>query len=346
MIGADLGLPPVRVFPVRLRTVFPSCRPNGIKGRKDRMKERDVAETPSRRENFADNLLAAIEEKGSPVCVGLDPRYDRLPEEMAAGAAAPPGEKVGKVAEFCWQVLQTVAPVVPAVKPQSAYFEAHGASGVETYCQVVRWAHELGLLVIGDAKRNDIGSTAEAYAAGHLAGPDRPDAITVNAYLGSDGLEPFLKVCAAEGKGVFVLVRTSNPSAGQVQDFADAGGKKLYQHVADLVASLGASEELIGRRGYSAVGAVVAATYPNEARELRERMPQQLFLVPGYGAQGATAGDCAASFKPDGTGAIVNASRSVIYAFSRKEYADVDWKQAVAAAARAFAEDIRNALTR
>ena len=297
-------------------------------------------------ENFADRLLAAIEAKGSPVCVGIDPRIDRLPAELAPAPDAPPDEKVARIAEFCWQVLQAVAPVVPAVKPQSAYFEAYGAAGVETYRQVVGWAHELGLLVVGDAKRNDIGSTAEAYAAGHLAGDDRPDAITVNGYFGADGLEPFLQVCADEGKGVFVLVRTSNPSAGQVQDFTGADGKKLYQHVADLVASLGSRDELIGRCGYSAVGAVVGATYPDEARELRQRMPRQVFLVPGYGAQGATADDCAASFKPDGTGAIVNASRSVIYAFAREGSTDTNWRQAVARAARAFAKDIRTALTR
>ena len=303
----------------------------------------DTSKSP---EHFADRLLSAIERKGSPVCVGIDPRYDRLPAGLAPGTDAAPEEKVGRIAEFCWQVLQIVAPVVPAVKPQSAYFEVYGPAGVETYGQVVRWAHELGLLVIGDAKRNDIGSTAEAYAAAHLAGPDHPDALTVNGYFGADGLEPFLKVCAAEGKGVFVLVRTSNPSAGQVQDFADAGGKKLYQHMADLVASLGSGEGLVGRRGYSAVGAVVGATYPDEARELRRRMPRQLFLVPGYGAQGATAADCAAAFQSDGTGAIVNASRSVLYAFGREEYAGVDWRQAVGAAAKAFAQDIRTALAR
>ena len=219
-------------------------------------------------ENFADRLLAAIDEKGSPVCVGIDPRYDRLPKELRAAPGADRAVELEKIAEFCWQVLQAVAPVAPAVKPQSAYFEAYGAPGVETYFQVVRWAHELGMLVIGDAKRNDIGSTAEAYAAGHLAGPDKPDCLTVNGYFGLDGLKPFLDVCAAEGKGVFVLVRTSNPSAGQVQDFADAAGTKLYQHVADLVAEFGGADGLVGERGYSAVGAVVGATWPDEAREL------------------------------------------------------------------------------
>jgi orotidine-5'-phosphate decarboxylase len=295
-------------------------------------------------ENFADRLLAAIDEKGSPVCVGIDPRYDRLPKELSRGEQAPADQRLEKIAEFCWQVLQAVAPHVPAVKPQAAYFEAYGPAGVETYFQVVRWAHEQGLIVIGDAKRNDIGSTAQAYAAGHLAGPDRPDSLTVNGYFGSDGLAPFFDVCRAEGKGVFILVRTSNPSAKEVQDFQDAGGKRLYEHVAELVASYGSGDGLVGERGYSAVGAVVGATYPDEARVLRQIIPQQIFLVPGYGAQGGTAADCAAAFGSDGTGAIVNASRSVIYAFQKDEYADISWNQAVESAAKAFANDIRNAL--
>jgi len=291
-------------------------------------------------ENFADRLLAAVEQKGSPVCVGIDPRYDRLPDALSDGPDAPEDVRAARVAEFCWQVLQAVAAIVPAVKPQSAYFEQLGPAGAGTYRQVVGWARELGLIVIGDVKRNDIGSTARAYAAAHLAGGDSPDAITVNPYLGADGLEPFVDVCRREGKGVFVLVRTSNKSAEQVQDFADATGRKLYQHVADLVAELGAGEGLVGAGGYSAVGAVVGATWPEEALELRQRMPKQLFLVPGYGAQGATAADCAASFRADGTGAIVNASRSVIYAFSREEYGGTDWKQAVEDAAGRFAADL------
>ncbi len=296
-------------------------------------------------ENFADRLAAAIEAKGSPVCVGIDPRYDRLPEALSAGADADAATRAARVAQFCWEVLDAVAEHVPAVKPQSAYFEALGPAGVETYFQVVRWARQKGLLVIGDAKRNDIGSTAEAYAAGHLAGADRPDALTVNGYLGRDGLAPFLDVCREEGKGVFVLVRTSNRSAGEVQDFADAGGRRLYEHVAGLVAAWGDEAGLVGERGYSAVGAVVGATWPDEARALRKLMPHQTFLVPGYGAQGGTAADCAASFAADGTGAIVNASRSVIYAFADADAgAGGGWQQAVAAAARAFAGDVRSAL--
>ncbi len=299
---------------------------------------------PDETANFADRLLDAIDAKGSPVCVGIDPRYDQLPEAVSAGANAGPTTELAKIAEFCWQVLETIAPHVPAVKPQSAYFEAYGSAGVETYYQVVRWAHQLGLVVIGDAKRNDIGSTAQAYAAGCLAGEGKPDSLTVNAYFGIDGLKPFLDVCAAEGKGAFALVRTSNPSAGQVQDFQNAEGKKLYEHMADLVSGFGDAPGLVGRRGYSSLGAVVGATWPDEARRLRQQMPRQIFLVPGYGAQGASAKDCAASFKDDGTGAIVNASRSVIFAHRKPQYAELPWRQAVEQAAVAFAQDIRNAL--
>jgi orotidine-5'-phosphate decarboxylase len=196
------------------------------------------------------------------------------------------------------------------------------------------------MFVIGDVKRGDIGSTAEAYARGHLAGDDAPDAVTVNPYLGADGIAPFVQVAGKEGKGLFVLVRTSNPSGAVIQDFADHAGRKLHEHVARLVATLGGAEGLVGRCGFSCVGAVVGATYPDEARRLRQLMPQQMFLVPGYGAQGATAADCAAAFTGDGAGAIVNASRSVIFAYRDKQHAGRDWKKAVESAARTFADDI------
>lgn len=241
-------------------------------------------------------------------------------------------------------MLRIVEPHVSAVKPQSAYFEAYGPPGVEAYYDVVRRARELGLIVIGDVKRQDIGSTASAYAAGHLADPNAPDAVTVGGYLGTDGIAPFIDAARRTGRGLFVLVRTSNPSATQVQDITDADGKTLYEHMAELVAMLGNEEELIGSCGYSAVGAVVGATYPDEARKLRQLMPQQIFLVPGYGAQGATAADCTAAFAQDGMGAIVNASRSVLYAHRRDEYSHLSWQDAVASAARDFAADIRKAL--
>ena len=290
-------------------------------------------------ENFTDRLLKCIDEKGSPVCVGVDPAFDRLPDALRKGADGPEA-RLAAIEAFCRQVLEAVAPIVPAVKLQSAYFEVYRSQGVRVYFEMVQLAASLGLVVIGDVKRNDIGSTAAAYAEAHLAGPDCPDAVTVNGYFGADGIEPFLKVAAAQGKGVFVLVRTSNPSAGQLQDFTDAAGKHLYEQAAEQVAALGSRQDLIGRSGYSCLAAVVGATYPAEARRLRQIMTQQIFLVPGYGAQGATAADCAAAFKSDGTGAIVNASRSVIYAFAGQ----CDWKAAIAQAAKAFAQDIRAAL--
>jgi len=293
-------------------------------------------------EHFADKLLAAIDAKGSPVCVGIDPVYDRLPEHVRKGQTSPDAQ-CEVVMRFCREVINAVAPIVPAVKLQSAYFEQLGDSGTGLYFLLAQHARNKGLIVIGDVKRNDIGSTAEAYAAGHLLRADAPDAITVNGYLGADGITPFIDAAKKTGKGVFVLVRTSNASAATLQDIADANGVRLFEHVANMVAELG-DDATVGKRGYSLIGAVVGATWPDEARRLRELMPNQLFLVPGYGAQGASAADCAASFKADGTGAIVNASRSVLYPAADKRYADNRWPQAVAAAAQAFADDIAGAL--
>jgi orotidine-5'-phosphate decarboxylase len=301
--------------------------------------------------NFADDLLASIEEKGSPVCVGLDPVWDRLPKEYQQDFRDEV-ERTTPIGDFCHAVLDAVAPIVPAVKIQSACFERYGSVGVDLYHMVVDAAQDRDLLVIADVKRGDIASTAQAYAEGHLRGlfspygptTGVPDAITVNPYFGTDGIQPFVDLAAEEDRGVFLLVRTSNPSAREVQDVADAGGKKVYEHVAEMVARIGAAEDLVGQRGYSCVGAVVGATYPQEVRRLRELMPQQIFLVPGYGAQGAGAAECAAAFKADGTGAIVNASRSVLFAYQDKQYAGMDWKKAIEAAAKKFAEDIRQAV--
>lgn len=290
-------------------------------------------------ENFSDRLLNAIDAKGSPVCVGLDPVFSSLPDALKSDAHDD-ASRLHAVEIFCRTVLEAIAPIVPAVKPQSAYFEVFRGPGVQLYFNMIAYAQQLGLLVIGDVKRNDIGSTAAAYAQAHLAGPGAADGITINAYLGADGIEPFLNVSAKEGKGIFALVRTSNPSAKMTQDFADANGKPFYHHMAELIAELGNGESLLGQRGYSSLGAVVGATWPEEARQLRKIMPKQIFLVPGYGAQGGTAEDCAASFHEDGYGAIVNASRSVLYAHKRPEYAGLPWAVAVQEAAREFAEDI------
>jgi len=291
-------------------------------------------------DHFADRLLAAVERTGSPVCVGLDPVVDRLPDDLRR---AGDGE-AGRAAEFCRRVIEAVAASVPAVKLQSACFERYGPAGVEAYRRTVAAARDAGLIVIGDVKRGDIGPSAAHYAAGHLAPGGAPDAITVNAYFGADGTRPFIDAAADAGKGVFVLVRTSNPSAGSIQDFADAGGKRFHEHIAGQVAAWGGAPGLLGASGYSCVGAVVGATYPAEARRLREIMPAQVFLVPGYGAQGATAADAVAAADADGRGILINASRSVIYAHERPEYAGMAWLDAVAAAARAFADDVRSAL--
>lgn len=290
-------------------------------------------------ENFADRLLAAIVKADrAPVCVGIDPDFAKLPEELKAAGPVAAFEK------FSLGLIEAVSGIVPAVKPQIAYFEKYGAAGVAVYEKIVAAARKAGLIVIGDIKRNDIGSTAQQYAEGHLGRDDSADAVTVNGYLGADGINPFIDVAAKTGRGLFVLVRTSNPSAAVLQDFADAKGKRFYQHLAEVLAGIGSRSGLVGRNGYSCVGAVVGATYPQEAFLLREVMPQQLFLVPGYGAQGASAADCAAAFKKDGTGAIVNASRSVIYAFSSPKYAGRPWQAAIADAAKTFAKDIRDAL--
>jgi orotidine-5'-phosphate decarboxylase len=294
-------------------------------------------------EHFADRLLAAVEKKGSPVCVGIDPNVDMMPKQYRVTSEDPMAQ-LELLSQFCADVLEIVAPHVPAVKPQAAYFEQlhgpHPFFGMALYTSVIRAAKKLGLIVIGDAKRGDIGSTATAYARAHLMDDDSADAVTVNGYFGADGIRPFLEAAKKTGRGAFVLVRTSNPSAGAIQDFTDTDGRTLFEHVAGQVAELGS--ETVGESGYSNLGAVVGATYPDEARKLRKIMPQQIFLVPGYGAQGATALDCAASFKKDGTGAIVNASRSVIYAHHR--HPNLDWKKAVETAVKDFAKDIRLAV--
>jgi orotidine-5'-phosphate decarboxylase len=246
--------------------------------------------------------------------------------------------------EFSLRVLDVVAPLVPVVKPQSAFFEMCGPAGMAALQRVLRRSHELGLLTILDAKRNDIASTAEAYADAAFAGvlfegQRRPvwdaDALTVNPYLGRDAVEPFLKSARRDGRGVFVLVRTSNPGAGQFQDL-EADGRPVYRHVAEAVARWGA--ENAGACGLGDVGAVVGATHPAELVELRRLLPNVWFLIPGYGAQGGTAADAAGGFRSDGLGAVINSSRGIIGCF---DPADQGWEQAVANAARCAADELR-----
>ncbi len=277
--------------------------------------------------HFADRLLEAIETKRSHVVVGLDPDYELLPPEVKAAYEREryPSEAETKVAcyrEFLMALLDSLGSEAVAIKVQIAYFEALGAPGYGLYEEVVAAAKNLGYLVIADVKRGDIGSTAEAYARAHLevAGAD---AVTVNPYFGTDGLEPFLQRARQSGKGVFVLVKTSNPSSAEIQDVDLSSGGPVYGRVADLVNTWGAGTE--GARGYRAVGAVVGGTHAAQGLALRRQMPGVPLLVPGYGAQGAGAEDISGFFDKNGTGAVVNSARAILYAYRKRPG---DWRAA------------------
>jgi orotidine-5'-phosphate decarboxylase len=265
--------------------------------------------------HFADRLAAAVERKGAPLCVGLDPDPALMPEGLG-------------VAEFCRGIVDAVAEVAVAVKPQAAFFEAEGAGGWAALAEVCDYAREAGLLVIADAKRGDVPSTARAYVA---AFAPLADAVTVNPYLGFDSLEPFI---ARDGLGVFVLVKTSNPSSVDLQDLPLADGRPVWQHVAGLVDRWGA--DLVGESGLSSVGAVVGATFPQEVAEARQLLPRSVLLLPGVGAQGARAEDLAAAFSVGPAGALVSASRSVLYADR-----GAGWQRAAAAEAERLAGELR-----
>ena len=278
-------------------------------------------------DNFADRLLKAIEEKQNPAVVGLDPRLEQIPQFIKDDMT----DKYGKTFEaaaqsfliFNKKIIDAVKDVVPAVKPQIAFYEKYLSPGIKAFEETVKYARSKGLLVVCDGKRNDIGSTAGAYSQAHLGKVDLfgdkvssfdVDCITVNPYLGIDGVAPFVEDIKAHGKGVFVLVKTSNPSSGDFQDL-ESSGKKMYVIVGDLVNKW--NQETIGERGYGSVGAVVGATYPEQAVVLRKIMPKSIFLVPGYGAQGGGADDTIPCFNPDGYGAIVNSSRGIIFAYEK-----------------------------
>jgi len=301
-------------------------------------------------QHFGDRLTIRISELNNPTVVGLDPRLKQIPEHILENAQEEYGDTTEGAAEaildFNMGIIDAIHDIVPAVKPQIAFYECYGHHGLRAYEETVRYAQEKGLLVIGDAKRNDIGSTAEAYANGHLGTVDvfgeeqktiDADCMTVTPYLGTDGIKPFTKVCEEEGKGIFVLVRTSNPSADEIQG-QTVGDELMDEKVATLVEGWG--RELIGDSGFSSVGAVVGATYPEEARVLRNIMPNQIFLVPGYGAQGAGAEDVKASFHKNGTGAIVNSSRGIIFAYQKQEKPGEAFAEAAREAALAMKEDL------
>ena len=293
---------------------------------------------------FADRLAAAVREKDSCLVVGLDPFLDKLPREILDGAGEtddPRANAATAIERFNAEVIEAVAPFAAAVKPQIAFYEMFGPAGIAAYERTIGLAQEAGLLVIGDIKRGDIGSTASAYARAHLdpvPGVPAADAVTLNPYLGRDSVAPFLDAAARRDAGMFMLVRTSNPSAVELQEL-DGGGRPLYEGVAALVDAWGS--ELIGESGYSSVGAVVGATAPAALARLRELMPRTWFLVPGVGAQGGAARDVAPAFARDGLGALVNSSRGILYAYG--DPATTTWRDAVAAAARTLRDELREA---
>lgn len=274
-------------------------------------------------------LVEKIQKTKAPICVGLDPMLSYIPAHITEKAFKELGETPEGAAEAVWQynkeIIDHTFDLIPSVKPQIAMYEQFGIEGLKVYEKTVRYCQEKGLIVIGDAKRGDIGSTSQAYAVGHLGKVQigsktyagfGTDFLTVNPYLGTDGVKPFVDVCKAEDKGIFVLVKTSNPSSGEFQDRL-IDGKPLYEHVAAKVVEWGA-DCMDG--AYSNVGAVVGATYPEMSKILRKLMPHTYFLVPGYGAQGGTAKDLAHCFNEDGLGAVVNSSRGIIAAYKQEKY--------------------------
>jgi orotidine-5'-phosphate decarboxylase len=309
--------------------------------------------------HFADRLCEAVKSKRTPLVVGLDPVYSRLPaaikshrsmnDEFDAAAA------VDAILDFCTQTMRIIAPITPAVKINIAFFEKYLSEGIESYYSLISEADDLDLEIIGDVKRGDIGHTAEFYAAAHLQNPEltgledilAPDAITVNGFAGAESIEPFANTADKQGKGVFVWVRASNPGATAIQDFADANGQKMYEKIAEIVNEIATKPGRIGKSGYSNIGMIVGGTAPEVTTALREKYDKVWFLVPGYGSQGATAADCVRFCKSDGTGALITASRSIIYAYEKPQYKAQfgdDWKRCIEQAAIDAKVDLANAM--
>ena len=301
-------------------------------------------------------LVASIKKTNAPIVVGLDPTLKMIPDHIMKAAIAEHGETLEAVGEAIWQfnkaIVDAVYDLIPAVKPQIAMYEQFGIPGLVAFKRTVDYCKEKGLVVIGDIKRGDIGSTSEAYAIGHLGkvtigsntcyGFDE-DFVTVNPYLGSDGVNPFIKICKEENKGLFILVKTSNPSSGEFQDQM-IGEKTLYQMVGEKVAQWG--DECMGD-DYSYIGAVVGATYPEVGKIMRKVMPKTYILVPGYGAQGGKGKDLAHFFNEDGLGAIINSSRGIIAAYQQEAYAKFGAENFADASRQAvidMREDIASAL--
>ena len=309
-----------------------------------------------RMNHFADRLTDAVRTYKNPTVMGLDPIVTYIPDSLNENAAYltdDPEQATGlAIIQFNDRLIDATADIIPVVKLQSACYEQYGLSGLSAMRLTIDYAHEKGLLVILDGKRNDIGSTAQAYANAYLdqsrlidgtvMSAFNADALTVNGYLGLDGIQPFIDSCEKQGKGIFILVRTSNPSAGDLQDLVLEDGRTVAEAMADRVHFWG--QNLIGQSGYSSVGAVVGATWPSEAESLRIRMPNALFLIPGYGAQGGSAKDAVSGFGRDGLGGLVNASRSLMTAWKKHNMEPDLFDQAARIEALAMRDALQQAL--
>lgn len=297
---------------------------------------------------FGDRLANAVQKKKNPVCVGLDPRLEQLPNGIRVERVTSFENQASAFEKFCCEVIDATHDLVPVVKPQSAFFEALGPFGVLALGRVCKYASSKGLIVIMDAKRNDIGSTATAYAKAYLGTDGQSawgtDALTVSPYLGSDTLQPFVEQCKAVGAGIFVLVKTSNHGSGFLQDLC-IDSRTISDRVADYVQSQSLMTASTPS-GYGCVGAVVGATYPHQLQAMRQRMPNAWILIPGYGAQGGSASDVVQGMDSQGLGAIINSSRGIIFAYENAKYASAsNWQSAVENATQDMIDALRDAQT-
>ena len=298
-----------------------------------------------------DRLIENIIEKQNPTVAGLDPKLDYVPASVKDACFAQYGKTLEGAAAallaFNKAIIDQICDIVPAIKPQAAYYEMYGWQGVRALAETIAYAQEKGMFVITDGKRNDIGTTMEAYATAHLGTTDvageaidafGADALTVNGYLGTDGIQPLVKICQEKDKGIFVLVKTSNPSSGELQDLKLTNGASVYEQMGRMCEQWG--EALPGKYGYSGVGAVVGATYPEQLKEMREKAPHTFFLVPGYGAQGGGAQDAKNAFDKNGLGAIINSSRGIMCAWKKQGLTEDDFAAAARSEALRMKADI------
>lgn len=301
--------------------------------------------------NAIDELIEKIKQTNNPTVIGLDPRYDMLPNCIKQAYSG----NIEKICEgilvYNKAIIDSVCDIIPAVKPQMAFYEAFGLDGIKCFQETCQYAKQKNMVVIVDAKRGDIGSTAESYSNAYIGktkvedklyGLDYIDFITVNVYFGTDCVKPFIEDCKKYNKGIFILVKTSNPSSGELQDLKLENGKTIYETMGNLVEDWGT--QLIGENGYSSIAAVVGATYPEQLKTLREQMPHTFFLIPGYGAQGGKAGDIALGFDKNGLGGIINASRSLMCAYKSDRWKDQFSDEEFAKATRAEAIRMRDEL--